>query len=215
VKDPVVKAARGYDSSSRRAEASRRRRAVVTAARRRFLEDGYGVTTVASVAADAGVSVESIYKAFRGKAGLVRAVWEDALGGRAEESERAEARSDAAAESARTPREVIRAWAMLSTEVGPLAWPVLSLVRSAALVDPEAAALRDEIEAGRATRMSHNVARLARTGDLRAGLTRAHARDILLAYSTDLYDPLVVRAGWSLEAYREHLERALVATLLD
>lgn len=82
---------------------------------------------------------------------------------------------------------------MLSAEVGPLAWPVLSLVSRAALVDPEAAALRDEIDAGRARRMSRNVAHLAHE-HLRAGMTRAH---ILLAYSTELYEPLVVRAGWS------------------
>ncbi len=212
--DPAVKPTRRYDASGRRARAGERRQAMVAAARHRFLEDGYAATTVASVAMEAGVSVESVYKAVRGKAGLVQAVWEDALFGARNVAEPAEQRADAAANSATDPRDVIRVWADLSAEVSPLAWPVLSLVRSAALVHPEAAKLRDEIEAGRARRMSQNAGFLARGGHLRAGVSRSRARDILLAYSVELYDPLVLRAGWSLSAYSEHLERAMVATLL-
>jgi len=49
----------------------RSQEAVLEAAQRRFLRAGYGATTIA---ADAAVSVETIYKAFGGKRGLVRAI---------------------------------------------------------------------------------------------------------------------------------------------
>ncbi|MGH3646029.1 MAG: TetR/AcrR family transcriptional regulator [Micromonosporaceae bacterium] len=42
---------------------------------------GYAATTLAAIAREAGVSVETIYKAFGGKSGLVRALYERGLTG--------------------------------------------------------------------------------------------------------------------------------------
>ena len=50
------------------------RNRIVDAAEQRFLGDGYGLTTVAAIAGDAGVSADTIYKSFGGKPGLVRAI---------------------------------------------------------------------------------------------------------------------------------------------
>ena len=47
---------------------------MVAAARRRFVEDGYGATTVASIAREAGVSVQTIYSSVGSKADLVVAL---------------------------------------------------------------------------------------------------------------------------------------------
>src|SRR5476649_1023814 len=77
----VVKPRRTYDASRRRDAAARRQTSVVASAEQRFLSDGYAATTIAAVAADAGVSVHTIYKSFGGKAGLVRAIWRRALEG--------------------------------------------------------------------------------------------------------------------------------------
>ena len=52
---------RRYDASRRRDQARRTREGIIEAARRRFLRDGYTPTTVASIAADAGASVDTIY----------------------------------------------------------------------------------------------------------------------------------------------------------
>ena len=67
---------RRYDSGRRRAQARETRRAILDAARRLFLDRGYAETTVPSVAAEAGVSVETIYKAFANKVGLIKAVFD-------------------------------------------------------------------------------------------------------------------------------------------
>src|SRR6266571_8423604 len=77
-----VKPKRRYNSSGRQAQARRNREAILDAAQRQFLEGGYTATTIAAIAAEAGVSVETIYKAFGGKAGLVRAIYQGGLTGR-------------------------------------------------------------------------------------------------------------------------------------
>ena len=79
VRDVKARASRPYDASGRRAQSARRQARVLDAARARFVQDGFVATTVSQVAADAGVSVELVYKAFGSKAGLARAVWHRAL----------------------------------------------------------------------------------------------------------------------------------------
>ena len=76
-----VKATRRYDSSRRRKQALRTRETVLDAARHLFLGGGYAGTTIASIAEAADVSVDTIYKTFGGKAGLVRAIAEKGLEG--------------------------------------------------------------------------------------------------------------------------------------
>ena len=111
----TVKTSRPYDSSGRQHAAEVRRLAVLDVAGRRFLRDGYAATTVASIAADAGVSVEMVYKAFAGKPGLVRALWDAGLAG--EEPVHAEARSDEVSSTESDPAVIIGNWARLFRSV--------------------------------------------------------------------------------------------------
>src|SRR6266542_1310827 len=73
--------ARAYNSPRRREQAAATRRAVLEAARRQFEEHGYAATTVAAIAADAGVSLKTVYLAFETKAGVLRALWNERLRG--------------------------------------------------------------------------------------------------------------------------------------
>ena len=72
---------RTYDSAWRQAQARQTREALLDAARHRFLTEGFAATTIAVIASDVGVSVDTIYKAFGGKPGLVRAICAHALAG--------------------------------------------------------------------------------------------------------------------------------------
>src|SRR6516165_9838482 len=72
---------RSYDSSGRRERARARRLAVVVAARELFERDGFRPTTIAAVAAHAGVSAESVYKGFGSKAALAKAVFDLVIAG--------------------------------------------------------------------------------------------------------------------------------------
>ena len=72
---------RSYDASGRREQARARRLAVVLAARDLFEQDGFRPTTIAAIAAHAGVSAESIYKGFGTKAALAKAVFDLVIAG--------------------------------------------------------------------------------------------------------------------------------------
>ena len=54
---------------------------MLRAALARFLDQGYSSTTIAQVAGDADVSVETVYKTFGNKAGLLKAVFDVAVAG--------------------------------------------------------------------------------------------------------------------------------------
>lgn len=63
--------------------------------------------------------------------------------------------------------------------------------------------------------MTHNAQLLAGTGAMRPGLSTAQARDILLAVSGHLPEPLLERAGWSTPDYVDLVNRLLQSALLD
>src|SRR4051794_28255177 len=116
-----VNAKRSYDASRRRHQAQRNRDAILTAAERRFLSTGYAATTVASIAAEAGVSTHTIYKAFGGKPGLVRSLRARALEG--EGPIPAEQRSDELQTPHADAAPIIQGWGVLTAEVAPLVMP--------------------------------------------------------------------------------------------
>ena len=210
----VNKVGRQYDSSGRRRQAERTRARVLDVARRLFLTDGYAVTTVASIASGSSVSVETVYKSFGGKSGLVRALHDTSLRGAGPVP--AEERSDAMAGRASNPHEIVHGWGRLTTEVMPRVAPILLLVRAAAGADPEMSALRRETEDARLARMQHNARYLWDAGHVRVGIGLAQARDVLFAYSApELYETLVLRQGWSLDVYGDFVAQGIAAALLD
>jgi AcrR family transcriptional regulator len=209
----AVKKNRAYDAGRRQELARRHRDAIVEAAERRFLRDGYAVTTIAAIAADAGVSVDTIYKSFGGKPGLVRAIRSRALGG--EGAVPAEERSDALHDGDQDPRTIVKAWGALTAEVAPRVAPILLLIRSAAATDAEAVVLLEEMDADRLRRMTGNARRLRDAGHLRRGVTLARAADVLWTYSApELYELLVLRRGWHPNRYGRFVADAMIDALL-
>ena len=207
----MTKVKRRYDSSGRQRQARQSRDTVLDAAQRRFLQDGYVATTVAAIAGDAEVSVETIYKSFGGKAGLVAAIWQRGLAGRGPIS--APDRSDQLSEDETDPRAIMSHWGALTTEVMPMVAPILLLIRAAASTDVDMAALLADTDNQRRARMRHNVQALK--GKLRPGLTSAAAADVLWTYSSpDLYDLLVIRSGWSIRRYSKFLVDSMIGALL-
>jgi AcrR family transcriptional regulator len=213
MKDAHVKKSRTYDARNRLEQARRSREAVLDVARSAFMKDGYANTTIAAIARTAGVSVETVYKSFGGKAGLVRALYERGLAGRGPRP--APDRSDAM--SAREPdgRAIVRNWGVLMAEVSPLVSPILLLVRSAAEADAELASLLRESDELRLTRMRQNAGVLAERGFLREGVTVEKAAEVMWTYTApELYELLVVRRGWTPEELGAFAARALEAALL-
>lgn len=208
-----VKAKRRYDASGRREQARRNREAVLDAAERQFLDNGYASTTIASIAREAGVSVETVYKAFGGKSGLVRALYERGLTGRG--SVPAYQRSDEMRAKESDPRTIMRKWGLLTAEVASVVSPIRLLMRSAAASDPEMAALLEDSDADRLQRMRHHARFLNERGYLRDGVTVSEATDVLWTCSSvELYELLVLRRGWSLPRFAQFITDLMIAQLL-
>lgn len=209
----AVKPKRRYDSGRRAEQARQTRATVVEAARRLFLRDGFAATTIAAIGAEAQVSVETIYKAFGGKRGLVRAICDAALAG--EGPVPAEKRSDLMQAHEPDPRKIIRGWGELTVEVAPRVSPILLLVRAAATADPEMAVLGAEIDAARLSRMTRNARNLAAARHLRDDITVEQAGEVMWTYSSpELYELLVLRLGWPAERYGAFITEAMIAALL-
>jgi AcrR family transcriptional regulator len=208
-----VKGKRRYNSSGRQEQARRNRDAVLQAAERQLNEAGYAGTTVAAVAGEAGVSVETVYKAFGGKAGLVRALYERNLAGAGTVS--AYERSDAMRERESEPAAVMREWGLLTAEVGSMVTPIRLLMRAAAVNDQEMAALLEDIESDRLKRMRHHARYLKDRGYLRDGVSAAEAADVLwVCSSAELYELLVLKRGWSLPRFARYITHYMTASLL-
>ena len=75
-----------FAASSR--QAAQTRRDIEAAADKLFRQRGYVGTSMPAIAAEAGVVVETVYRAFGSKAGLFKAVIEAALAGGSERAER-------------------------------------------------------------------------------------------------------------------------------
>jgi AcrR family transcriptional regulator len=205
---------RRYDASRRRERAAAARLRILGSARRLMLNGGYAATTVASIAGDAEVSPETVYRLFGGKPGLVREICELALRGVGPVP--AEDRSDEVQARAASARDLINEWTAFLAEVSPLVSPVLLLVRTAAALDDEMAELRTELDDVRLSRMTHNAATLHRTGDLRPGMTTTDAAEVLWAATApDWYELLVLSRGWTIEKYAAFVANSIAAALLQ
>jgi|GEM_PF-346859 len=209
-----VKPPRAYNGRSRLEQAQRTRENVLEIARQAFLERGYAGTTIAAVASAAGVSVETIHKAFGGKSGLVRAIYERGLAGRG--SRPATERSDAMSSSLAHGHSIARAWGRLTAEVSPMVSPILLLVRQGAAADEQLAELWRDAEAERLTRMTLNARKLAERGFLKVDLSIERAGEIMWTYtSAELYELLVVRCNWSAQQFGDFVGDALAAAVIE
>lgn len=206
---------RSYDSSRRQEQARTTRRAVLDAARRLFVEQGYATTTMGAVAAGAGVSVETVYKAFANKAGLVKALFDVAVVGDDEPVPMLQREFVQRNQAEPDPRRKLTAYGEHLTQVGARTSAILLLVRDAAATDSGAAALLQQLQAERLTGMTAFARHLAEGGHLRDGVTVDEARDVLWTYnSVELWNLLVDQRGWSPERFGDWVGRQLVAALL-
>ena len=203
---------REYDASNRRAAAARRRRDALDAARELMLRDGYAATTMAAIAAAAGVSPETLYKSFGGKPGIVRALFRQALEGSGQEP--AEERSNRL-RGVSTGHELVAGWAELAREVAPRGAPLVLLIREAAASDPRARSIWDEMERSRLARMRDNARALMATGDVRPGLTLRDVTDVLFTVSSaEMFELLVIRRRWSARRFARFQRETTAGALL-
>ena len=205
---------RRYDSSRRRAQAGQNRAAVLDAARGRFFAQGYAGTTVGQVAGDAGVSVETIYKAFGNKAGLLKAVFDVAVAGDDEPVAMADRDFIARIQAEPQARTKIELYVAHLCDSMPRAAPVQLLARDAGAADADAAGVYAQTRAETLHGMTLFARNLHQTGQLQVSANEA--RDVLWTYfSAEVYELLVLERGWSTKRYGRFLAEAVIAALVE
>ena len=131
-----------YHSPLRERQAAATRRYVLDAALTLFGANGWTTTTLAAIADEAGVSVDTIYSTFGTKSALLMEVVEIALVGDDEEAAMAD-RPDFALLGVGGPDERLRAGVRYTMTVYERSMPILRTLREAAASD-DAARARDE-----------------------------------------------------------------------
>src|SRR5215469_4066518 len=205
---------RSYDASGRRERARARRLAVVLAARDLFERDGFRPTTIAAVAARAGVSAESIYKGFGTKAALAKAVFDLVVAGDDEPVPVADRPAVQAIRYEPDARRKIAIYVEGLAQRQARSARVLILIRDGRHVDdslaPVWAKLYDEGMAGMTMLGRH----LLDTGQLRDGIGLDEVRDLLWNYlAIDHYERLVLTQGWPLGRYSRWLAHAMTSAI--
>jgi AcrR family transcriptional regulator len=210
-----VKGRRSYDSTSRQEQAGQNRARILDAARARFLEDGYAATTITAIAHDAGLSVETVYKAFGNKAGLLKTLFDIAIVGDDEPvplMQREVVRRNMAEPN---PRKKLQMYAEFYIERAERSMPFQLLAREAAASDPAATAVWEQMEQERLVGMTHFARHLHDEGHLRSGVTVEEARDLLWTFiSAEMWELLVIKRGWPPERYGQWMAHLLIAALL-
>lgn len=189
-------------------------RAIVRAAAELFFTHGYHATSISRIAAAAGVAVQTIYNSIGSKNELLSRVLDHvAAGERAPVPVPTFMREQVESESdpAQMIDQLVRFWQGALKRTAP----VFRVIREAAAIDPEVAALENERAAQR-LRNYHTAARLLKDrGALRVELTLAEAAATIFAIGhPEAYRTLVVEGSWSERQWANWARTALMTTLL-
>lgn len=156
-------------------QAEQTRRDILGAARRRFAAQGYAATTIKDVAADAGVSVQTVYDSVGGKPELVRQLNDliDAEAGIGEIAAGLFVDDD--------PAAIVRIPARISRRLVERCGDILTAALTGSYVEPELAELVDEGQRRHRAGSAAVAQRLDALGALRPDVTVEAAATTLAA----------------------------------
>lgn len=188
---------------------------MVDSARQLFVTQGYPATTVAQIAAEAGVAVQTIYYTFRTKGQLLVEVVEVTA---ADDDnpvpvpQRAWFREMLSAPTAQRALALAVEHGTAIYERVAVLWPA---VAAAAATDPDVDDYWRSVTANRRSGQRGIVTRIAELGDLRPELDVERATDLVVVLAGhDVYRGLVQEAQWPVLDYKAWLFTTLVRQLL-
>jgi AcrR family transcriptional regulator len=204
---------RSYDSTWRQEQARETRQRIIQAAHDLFVREGYGRTTIVDIARAAGVSVETVYAAFRNKHSLLRQVWYVTFRGDEEDVrlwDRPEIRA-VIAEPDLSRR--FKAHAVVLTAAFRRMTPLLLMLQGAVASQPAAAAMLAEFDERRLDAAGKYARAAAATGQL--AVSEDECRDVLSAtLDGALWHRLVAERGWSDERFAAWLGQLWISALV-
>jgi AcrR family transcriptional regulator len=198
--------ARKYESEHRARQAAQTREMILAAARRLFAERGYARTSMAEIAREAGVALQTLYASVGGKPELVLGLVQfiEHAGGVREHARRIAESDD--------PQEVVRLAARLSRQLQERCGDIIAAIWDGAAFAEEVAAAKNAGNKRHLDGTTFVSAKLAELNALRAGVSTKHAADVLgLVTSFETYRQLTEIYDWSWEA----CERWVAATLAE
>lgn len=191
----------------RQRQALETQRLIIEAAKTLFLEQGYALTTIQAIAAQAGVAVSTVYSIFTNKRGILKAIRETwHLTSQVRDIyKRAKLESD--------PARRLELYAHANRRQWETGGAMVAIYTSAAAADPEAAA---ELQTALSGRRKSVSAWLEETvPSLKPDLTFEQICAIYLAVTrAEVYQELVEEWGWTPDAYEAWLAGALKQQLL-
>ena len=188
---------------------------MLDAAQRVFAERGYASATIEAIASEAGVAVDTVYAGFGSKRGLLSALMDARVGGDDEPVDLLERSGPQAVRREPDQRRQVQAFAKDITSIIERARPVDDIMRGAAAVDSEIAALRARIQEQRFQNMLKFVSWIEANGPLGGGMSREPAAAIVWSLtSPEMHRLLRVDRGWTVERYTGWLADTLTLTLL-
>lgn len=187
---------------------------MLRAARALFIARGYAETSVADVARQANVSVDTIYASVGRKPQLLLAV-HDMILGSSDEPIPAEQRDYVRRlREAATAEDKILLYAETLAELLPDTVPLDLALRDAGAREPECRELRASISRRRRANMLLFAADLRGTGQLRPDLTDEQAADLVWSMNSPEYFQLLADAGYTPDEYARLLADVWTRTLL-
>jgi AcrR family transcriptional regulator len=186
----------------------------VDCAYRLFCAHGYPATTVETIAAAAGVAVQTVYYVFRTKAQLLREVIEvTAAGGHDPDPVMQRAWMQQAIDSP-DGRRALALVVEHGVDIYARMAPLGDTVRAAAAIDPDIDSMWQAIAQARRTAMRQLVANMASHGQLRPGLTPEHAADILFVVNShEVFLGLTRDSNWTIPDFKAWLYATLCQQL--
>lgn len=218
VRGPRPPGARAAHRGVRRQKSLETRWRIMDAAHAEFTERGYHDTTMAAIAARAGVAVQTVYLGFGTKSGLLQELVGNAVLGRTRDGaigppDDTDDFSRALAEPDGT--KALALWVDMALPVYERASAISDAGRSAYLSDPEIAQWWTRSETLRLDACVRMVQALADHGSLRPELSVEDAADILgTTLSPQSFLAFTVDRGWTVEHLRGWLKDALPRLLV-
>ena len=213
---PKPKSPRTYDSSRRQAQANETRRHILESARKLFLERGYAGATAEAIAADAGVSAQTIYANFKNKKRILVSLMNvSPATGMEDHTPLSERENIQSVGQERDRRRQLQMFAQVVANNLDQVSAVFDIMTDAAKTEPDLDRIIQKLNKQRLENMMFAVQQFAANGPFRSSMDETHARDIVWTLTSgEVFLLLTRERGWSKETYADWLAEMLIQTLL-
>ncbi len=203
-------------TDGRRLRSQQTRRRMLDAAIKLFVQNGYALTTIESIAQEAGVAVQTIYFSFGNKQKILKELIDLHVAGDDDPVPTLERPHVVAALSADDPHELIRGLARMTREISERVAPLLEVLRNAVITNDDGTELWAANKEQRRVVQQHFVDALVKNDALVEGLSAERAVDICYALlGPEMYNLLVTERGWTPEQWESWAYDGLCCHLID